>query len=394
VSKEDGKLGEEKRGLKLNIQWKFVLVGMAVVAAFLGVILGYILPGVEDSLIAEKENKTKELTQSAWTLINDAYQQQKAGKLTEKEAQTLAMKEVGALRYGDDSSGYFWISDLKAYMVMHPIKPEMNGQDQVNYKDPNGKAIFVEFANVVKQKGEGFVMYMWQYGTDTKRIEQKTSYVKGFETWDWLVGTGIYTVDVNETISAMRNQYMLIGAILALICIVFVFIFSRMIAQNVKKAAVVADNLAIGDTLQKVEIKSGDETGQMGKSLGNVVNYLFEMSQAADRIAQGDLTAMVEPKSQKDTLGNSFVKMITNLRELVKKVEDNAGNMAAASSQLATASEQSGSATDQIANVSQQIAKGAEEQTKGIGEVNDAIGELAKAIEQVNSGSTEQARAV
>jgi methyl-accepting chemotaxis protein len=314
--------------------------------------------------------------------------------MTQADAQALAIKEVGALRYGDDSAGYFWINDFQPYMIMHPIKPEMNGKDQTNYRDPNGKALFVEMANVCKQKGEGFVNYMWQYGTDTKRIEPKTSYVKAFEPWGWIVGSGIYTVDVNEAVSALRNKYLVIGGILAVICIAFVFIFSRMIARNVKKTADVANKLALGDTFQKVEIKSGDETGQMGQSLGKVVAYLFDMSQAADRIAQGDLTVTVEPKSEKDSLGNSFVKMVTNLRQLVKKVDDNAGNMAAASEQLATASEQSGSATDQIANVSQQIAKGAEEQTKGIGEANDAIVELSKAIELVNNGSMEQAKVV
>ncbi len=90
-----------------------------------------------------------------------------------------------------------------------------------------------------------------------------------------------------------------------------------MISKNVKKAADVANKLALGDTLQKVNIKSGDETGDMGRSLGNVVSYLYDMSQAAERISQGDLTVTIEPKSEKDTLGNSFAKMITNLRQLV-----------------------------------------------------------------------------
>ncbi len=122
MTKEPGKISK-KGWFRLNIQWKMVLVGLAVVAAFLGVILGYILPGIQNSLIAEKENKTKEHVQAAWTLVNADYQMEKAGTMTEKDAQALAEKEVGALRYGDDSSGYFFISDTRAYMVMHPIKP-------------------------------------------------------------------------------------------------------------------------------------------------------------------------------------------------------------------------------------------------------------------------------
>jgi methyl-accepting chemotaxis protein len=312
--KADDKSVKGKRRIRFTIQWKMVLVGLAVVAVFLALILGYILPGLESSLMAEKENKTKEHVQAAWTLLDNAYQQEQSGALSEKDAQALAISDIKALRYGDDSSGYFWLNDAKPSMIMHPTKPELNGTDLTNYKDPNGKALFVDMVNVCKQSGQGFVNYMWQYGTDTKRIEPKTSYVKEFTPWGWIVGTGIYTVDVNQAISAKGNQYLLIGGILAAVCIVFVFLFSRVISKNIRKAADIANKLAIGDASQEIHINSSDETGEMGKSLGKVVSYLKEMSQAADSIAEGDLTIAVTAKSEKDTLGNAFNKMVTNLR--------------------------------------------------------------------------------
>jgi methyl-accepting chemotaxis protein len=391
---ENSKKEKGQRRIRLNIQLKMVLLGLGIVAAFLGLIFGYFLPSTQNALMTEKENKTKEQVQTAWTLIEAAYKQEQAGTLTTVEAQKIAFNEIKSLRYGDDNSGYFWISDFRAYMVMHPNKPEMNGQDETNYKDPNGKAIFVEMANIAKQKGEGFVNYEWQYGTDTKRIEPKISYVKAFTPWNWIVGSGIYTVDVNELINGMRTQYIIIGSILAVCCFVFVFLISGMISRNIKKAAKVANKLAIGDADQEVQIKSGDETGDMGDSLGKVVSYLKEMSQVAYRISEGDLTMTIDTKSDKDTLGNAFSKMITNLRQLVVKVEDNAQKMSSASTELSSSSEQSGSATEQIANVSQQIAKGAEEQTKGIQGVRTALDELSKSIDLVSAGSNQQTTAV
>jgi methyl-accepting chemotaxis protein len=379
---------------KLNIQWKVLLTSGTVAIAFLVVIIAIILPGMQSSLMAEKELKTKEHVQNAYNLVVGIYDEYKAGLFSEDVAKENAKTGVGNLRYGDDNSGYFWISDLNAGMVMHPIKAEMNGTDQSGYKDPNGQAIFVDMASLVKQEGEGIYNYMWQYGDDTRRIEAKTSYVKGFSTWGWVIGTGIYTVDVNEAISAMRNKYLLIGGAVTAACIIMAFFIARMIAGNVKKAAAVADKLALGDANQVVDIRSGDETGQMGASMANVVEYLNGMSKVADRMAEGDLTVSVTPRSDKDTLGIAFSKMIKSLSGLVGKVSDNANTMASASEQLATAAEQSGSATEQIASVSQQIAKGAEEQTKGIGEVNNALGDLTKAIDMVGSGSTEQAKAV
>jgi methyl-accepting chemotaxis protein len=385
---------ESKWKFKLNIQWKVLLTSAVIAITFLVVIIAVILPGMENSLMTEKENKTKELVQTAYNLVDSYYAQFQAGVISEEAAMTAAKAAVGSLRYMDDNSGYYFISDYNAYMVMHPIKTEMNGKDESGYKDPNGNAIFVDMASIVKKDGAGFYNYKWQYGTDTKRIEQKTSYVKGFKPWEWVIGTGIYTVDVNELINAKRNQYLIIGGGVMLACLIAAFFISRMIAKNVKKAAFIAGKLAIGDTKQKVDIKSGDETGVMGKALGELVDYLWTLSQAAEKIADGDLTVQVTPRSEDDTLSQSFVKMIGNLRQLISKVTDNAQTIAAASDQLAMASEQSGSATEQIASVSQQVAKGAEEQTKGIGEVNSAINDLGKAIELVDKGSNEQAKAV
>ena len=52
---------------------------------------------------------------------------------------------------------------LNAYhqRIMHPIKPALNGKDLSDFKDPDGKKLFVEFAKVCSEKGEGFVDYMW-----------------------------------------------------------------------------------------------------------------------------------------------------------------------------------------------------------------------------------------
>jgi methyl-accepting chemotaxis protein len=383
-----------KKRFKIGIRWKMVFLGIAVESIFLWVMLGFMLPGMEKSLMTEKENKTKELVQTAWTIIDLASQQQGSSAIDQAYAQFLATQQIQNLRYGDSNAGYFWISDVNAYMIMDPIKSEMDGHDQSNYRDKNGKAPFVEMANIAKQQGEGWVDYLWQYGTDTSRIETKISYVKAFEPWGWIVGTGIYKTDIDKSMNDMRNKYGIIGFIIALLCDVFLLFFSQIIAKNVLKAAEVANKLALGDTSQTIDIKSSDETGEMGRSLGDVVNYMADMSQVAERIAQGDLTVMVKSRSQKDTLGNSFVKMIDNLRRLIKHVDESATSIATSSMQLAATSEQSGLATEQIANVSQQVARGADEQTKGIGEVNDAMGNLNKAIEMVSNGSTEQAKAV
>ena len=80
-------------------------------------------------------------------------------------------------------------------MIMHPAKPELNGQDLSNSKDPTGKRLFVEFVDVVKRKGSGYVDYLWpKPGKDSP--QPKLSCVTGFEPWGWVIGTGVYIDDL------------------------------------------------------------------------------------------------------------------------------------------------------------------------------------------------------
>ena len=77
----------------------------------------------------------------------------KENGLSLEEKQKKAAGLIKALRYGPENKDYFWINDLHPTMVMHPYKPEMDGQDLTENKDPNGKHLFVEFARVAAGKG-------------------------------------------------------------------------------------------------------------------------------------------------------------------------------------------------------------------------------------------------
>jgi methyl-accepting chemotaxis protein len=112
---------------------------------------------------------------------------------------------IGSLRYGPENKDYFWINDMHPTMVMHPYKPELNGQDLSEFKDPNGKHLFLEFVKACKTKGEGFVDYQWpKYGAD--KPQPKLSYVQLFEEWGWIIGTGMYIDDIDALVHEKRKE--------------------------------------------------------------------------------------------------------------------------------------------------------------------------------------------
>ncbi|MEZ4637222.1 MAG: DUF294 nucleotidyltransferase-like domain-containing protein [Caldilineaceae bacterium] len=126
--------------------------------------------------------------------------------LTRQEAQSLAIAQVEALRYGPEGLDYFWIQDMQPRMIMHPYRSDLNGQDLASFTDPRGVAIFVEFADLVRREGEGYIDYVWQWKDDPSRLEPKESYVRGFAPWGWVIGTGIYIDDVHTEIRRIERN--------------------------------------------------------------------------------------------------------------------------------------------------------------------------------------------
>jgi methyl-accepting chemotaxis protein len=170
------------------------LWGAAVIAsiAFVGLSAWQAI-AKRDALFEEKRLATKHVVEVAHGVLAAYAKEVDAGRLGLEAAQTQAKAMIKGLRY--EGQEYLWINDLKPVMVMHPFKPELDGKDLSGFKDPNGKALFVAFADVVKAKGAGYVDYLWPKPGATAPVP-KVSYVQGFAPWGWLVGSGIYVDDV------------------------------------------------------------------------------------------------------------------------------------------------------------------------------------------------------
>ena len=146
------------------------------------------------------EASLKNSVETAFSILK-AVNNEKGLDLAQKEAKAASL--IKALRYGPENKDYFWINTLDSVMVMHPYKPNLDGQDLTNLKDPKGKKIFSEFAKVCREKGQGFVDYYWpKYGAD--KPQPKLSYVKLFKPWNWVIGTGVY-IEMAE--SKLKSYY-------------------------------------------------------------------------------------------------------------------------------------------------------------------------------------------
>jgi len=86
------------------------------------------------------------------------------------------------------------------------------------------------------------------------------------------------------------------------------------VAVPLAQAVEAADQLARGEMPEAIPTGGSDEIGRLLEAMIAMVHYLKEMAAAAQRIAQGDLSVDVHPRSERDAFGNAFAAMTAYLR--------------------------------------------------------------------------------
>ena len=206
---------------------KIVVPAISVIVLFTVSFSVIFIPMVEKGFMDRKKEMIRELTNSALSVIDEYHQEIYRGNLTEEQAREMAINRIKFIRYGDDAKDYFWITNMIPEMIMHPYRTELNGRNISTYTDPHGTMLFAEAVRKVRDSGDGYIDYWWQWKDDSTRIVPKLSYVKGFEPWNWIVGTGIYLEDVKEEIKVIRGRLVRITVLFVLLISIIIFYIAR-----------------------------------------------------------------------------------------------------------------------------------------------------------------------
>ncbi len=289
---------------------------------------------IKTTMMEDRKTKIRNLVEYAHTQLGFYDTQVKTGKLTLEQAQSLAKDALRAARY--DGKEYFWINDFHPTTLMHPIKPELEGKDQTGNKDVNGKALYVEFVNVVRAQGAGFVDYYWSKpGSDAP--VPKLSYVKGFEPWGWIIGTGIYIDDVD---AAFKKDALLLGSLSAVVLFVLI-----LLGYLVRTSIV--------------------------RQLGGEPN---EAAAIMHQVAAGDLTASVS-NAPSDSLLGALDNMVRTLRGLIGEINSGANQLVDNAEQIKHASEEVAIAAERQADATSAMAAAIEELTVSSNHISDSARE-------------------
>ena len=321
-------------------------------------------------LYSDRQVKTRHLVETAISVLDHYHGLQKAGTLTEDEAKQRAVAVVKGLRY--EKTEYFWINDLGKpvpRMVMHATVPALDGKvlDEARFNKAislqaglngskvsvDGKNLFVSFNEVVEQAGDGYVEYLWPKpvagGGVTSELFTKLSYVRKFEPWGWVVGSGIYIDDVNRIFQeeAIHSVLFAIGATLVLL----------LAGWLVRKSIV------------------SEFGGEPRVALA-----------ATSRIADGDLTHAIPLQSRdKDSVLFVLAHMQNSLKDMLRAIFSNASRLQASIERLSAESNQ--------INLATQVQAGAVNHTRSaISDVSASVEVVDGLVHATEDGAHEVAR--
>ena len=217
--------GTSRKNMGRLITW-MVIPAVTVMLLFLVELFVFFLPGYEKELVNRKRETIRELTNTVWSMLDEANVEIKAGADPEKTKQHAA-EQIRALRYGPEGKDYFWVQDLTPGMIAHPYRPDLDGKYIGDFTDSRGVKIFSVFAEIVRKNKEGYADYVWQWKDNPERQEAKESYLRLFEPWGWVIGTGIYLYDVSFELSVIRNRFIYTVSIIAAVLLGLLLIMIR-----------------------------------------------------------------------------------------------------------------------------------------------------------------------
>ncbi|MFW5810665.1 MAG: cache domain-containing protein, partial [Thermodesulfobacteriota bacterium] len=298
-------------------QWKLstkiLFLGLIITTCF-SLVFGWLYPKFKKNIYDSKFTKTPHLVQTASSALKFYVGQSLSGALSVEAAQETAKQAIKTFRY--DGEDYFWINNLKPRMIMHPMQPQLDGEDLSDFKDPNGVRLFVEMVETCKQKGGGFVRYDWPK-PGSKDPVPKISYVQLIPEWGWIVGSGVYIDDVEKEVTALFN--IIIGVIV--LVTLFGFLLSYLMTRSI--------SIPIHFVIQQLSSSSdgfSNTAEEMASSSQTLSEGSSEQAASIEEISSSleELASMTRQNA--DNAAQAY-ELMKKANEIVQKVDASVGDL-------------------------------------------------------------------
>ncbi|AGP80572.1 chemotaxis sensory protein [Alteromonas mediterranea MED64] len=337
-----------------------------------------------EALKQKSYDENQHLVEVVHTLLGSFAKREDVDEATAKQ---LALEAVKALRY--DGNNYFWIQDETPAMVMHPMKPALDGKDLRTFKDGNGRAFFLEMAQKVKAKEEGFVDYVWPLPGEEAPTD-KISYVKAFKPWGWTVGSGIYLTNLEEEYAHLRNVIVVFCVVSVVLVILLIYVIGGSIVKPVQEVSERMKDISQGegdltrslpetgqDEVTRLARYFNEYTEKMRQSLLGIRENINSLTQQAELVE----TSSKNSNAQAQTQNENMLQVAAAMEEMTTQINEVSNN--ADSAEKGTSSARSN--VQHGASVVDSTVQDIRSLTSDIESVSNVVTELAAQTDSIGA---------
>ncbi|HEX8441446.1 methyl-accepting chemotaxis protein [Archangium sp.] len=347
----------------------------------------YVLPAIRQQLRDDRVRAMRQLVETGHGILQAYEARARAGELSPQEARRAAAVLLEGLRYS--SNEYYWLNDLDTRLVMHPFLPGRIGEDMKGYQDAAGRPVFVDIVELARHQGEGAVEYLATRPREPEPIP-KVSYVKLFEPWGWVLGTGVYVEDIEREVASVRRRLLvalLVGVGLAGLAGVY---FSRRVLTPVRSLAEAAGQVARGDLRVTVLAPSHDEVGELGQAFNAMVSDV-------QRVLRGMLEVSAATAADAEHILRSTDGVSQAAQEQSRALQNMTDAVMGMTQEVAVGAHQA-ELTARTAEANERVAREGGEVVRGtgqkMGEIARVVERSARAVERLTEWSAEVEQAV
>jgi len=356
---------------KLFLITAVTLVGMLILAALS-------IQTLESALLDDQKKRIQYLVETSHSILEHFHGLQLANKMSIEDAQNAAKATINDLRY-EDAQQYYWINDMQHRVIMHPTKPSLNGQDMSNNQDSKGKYHWREMVNTVKSDGEGFVDYYFQNPAKDNKARRKISYVKGFQPWGWVVGTGIYLDDLEDTVfKNITDSALIIVLIIAFSVLVAWLVSTNIVTsiQNLHQAILKTSENK--DLTQTIQMDNADEVGEIAKAFNTMTSSFRE-------IVHNILEHADQVKAQTQSLDNIAHRTNQGVKQQYQDTEQVVSSTTQMAANIADVANNATNAANSAQNASTNTKNSLNHVKEAIGIINLLEGDITHAATTINT---------
>jgi len=228
------------------------------------------------------------------------------------------------------------------------------------------------------------------FGTDPVTNDESVFAYESIESGKFGILLAVPMDEVLSGVTYLQNILFTLAVGSIIVMTVVAFFIARSISRPIGKIASDAKRMAeTGDLNIRITVNTKDEIGQMAVSvnamLDNIAKPVKQLSNVAEKIAQGDLRQEVNINAKGDinTLIGSFSEMTNKLKRLIGDIRRSAQDTASSAEELSSSAEEVNASVEEITSTIQQIADGSSRTSE---QTNMVIDETKRAGEAATKG--------